>query len=215
MSCQWALDDGAYLLGALSPEERHVYEEHLAGCDSCAAALREVAGLPGLLSRLPADAVEPPLPAPATLLPALLAAVGTKRARGRRRVRLGAAALVAAAAVVAAVFLVPRIGAPHPPPAASLTRLVQVPITASAALVDRSWGTEIDLKCTYTGSMEGAPASYLLVATDRTGHEQQVATWAVAARPVALTAATSLRRAQLASLEIRSPTGQPLLRLQR
>jgi RNA polymerase sigma-70 factor (ECF subfamily) len=30
--------DGAYILGALSPAERHEFEDHLVDCDSCAAA---------------------------------------------------------------------------------------------------------------------------------------------------------------------------------
>ena len=33
---QW---DAAYVLGALSPAERREYEEHLAGCPACQAAI--------------------------------------------------------------------------------------------------------------------------------------------------------------------------------
>ncbi len=40
----------AYVLGALSPAERLEFEHHLAGCEECARAVREVAGLPGLLA---------------------------------------------------------------------------------------------------------------------------------------------------------------------
>jgi len=57
MTCPFSRQDGAYLLGALSPQERRTYEEHLANCPICSAALSEVAGLPGLLVRLPAEAV--------------------------------------------------------------------------------------------------------------------------------------------------------------
>lgn len=217
MTCRWAVDDGAYLLGALAPDDRRAYEAHLPGCAACSESLREVSGLPGLLSRLPADALELPEPPPATLLPALLATVETERAQGRRRGRLVAVGLLAAAAaVIVAVLFIPRAQTPRRPAAVALARVIDVPISASAVLVDKAWGTEIDLTCSYTGSMKYAPGSYLLVATDRSGRDQQIATWrVVSGRPVALTAATALRGAELATLEVRSPTGRPVLRLRR
>ena len=51
---QW---DAAYVLGALSPGERREFEEHLASCPACRAAVSELAALPGLLAQIsPADA---------------------------------------------------------------------------------------------------------------------------------------------------------------
>ena len=51
---QW---DAAYVLGALSPAERREFEEHLATCPHCQAAVSELAGIPGLLAQVsPADA---------------------------------------------------------------------------------------------------------------------------------------------------------------
>ena len=52
-------EDAAYVLGALSHEDRLAYEEHLRTCARCSAAVAELAVLPGLLARLPG------LPAPA------------------------------------------------------------------------------------------------------------------------------------------------------
>jgi hypothetical protein len=52
MRCEYAHDDGAYVLGALSPSERAAYERHLADCSSCREAVAEIAVLPGLLGRL-------------------------------------------------------------------------------------------------------------------------------------------------------------------
>src|SRR4029453_17625580 len=49
--------DAAYVLGALSPAERREFEEHLATCPHCQAAVSELAGMPGLLAQVsPADA---------------------------------------------------------------------------------------------------------------------------------------------------------------
>ena len=40
MSCDFAHQDGAYVLGALSSSERVAFEQHLAGCSDCARAVR-------------------------------------------------------------------------------------------------------------------------------------------------------------------------------
>lgn len=45
--------DGPYVLGALDPDERHEFEMHLSECDACRTAVAELAGLPGLLARVP------------------------------------------------------------------------------------------------------------------------------------------------------------------
>ncbi len=50
-------DAGPYVLGALPPENRRDFEAHLDTCADCRAEVQEFAGLPGLLSRLPADDV--------------------------------------------------------------------------------------------------------------------------------------------------------------
>jgi len=215
VSCPHALHDGVYLLGALSPEDRRAYEEHLSGCASCSAALAEMAGLPGLLGRLPADVVEITDPPPPDVLPALLAAVQRERQRRRRRFRIVAAALATAAVLVGGVLIVPAIlPEPKRPAAVAFTRVGDVPIAASAALVSQKWGTEVDLRCTYTGTQTWGDSVYTLVATDRFGHDETIATWRVVSnQPVVLVASTALDRTDLAALEVRLPTGRPVLRL--
>ncbi|HEU4348442.1 MAG TPA: zf-HC2 domain-containing protein [Actinoplanes sp.] len=54
MRCEHEHDDGAYVLGALTPAERAAYERHLTTCSFCREAVAEVAVLPGLLGRLDA-----------------------------------------------------------------------------------------------------------------------------------------------------------------
>jgi anti-sigma factor RsiW len=43
---------GAYVLGALEPDERQQVEEHLRACPGCAAELEGFRSLPGLLDRV-------------------------------------------------------------------------------------------------------------------------------------------------------------------
>jgi predicted anti-sigma-YlaC factor YlaD len=53
MTCDYvSISLGAYALGTLDLVDRAVVEEHLDGCESCRAALEEIAGLPQLLSLL-------------------------------------------------------------------------------------------------------------------------------------------------------------------
>jgi anti-sigma-K factor RskA len=52
-------DLGAYVLGALSPEERRLFEEHLDGCALCTAELAEFADIPALLDRVRPEDLQP------------------------------------------------------------------------------------------------------------------------------------------------------------
>lgn len=54
MRCEHEHDDGAYVLGALSPAERAAYEQHLATCSFCREAVADLSTMPDLLSRLDA-----------------------------------------------------------------------------------------------------------------------------------------------------------------
>jgi anti-sigma factor RsiW len=52
--CEHEHDDGAYVLGALSPAERYAFERHLATCSFCREAVADISTMPDLLSRLDA-----------------------------------------------------------------------------------------------------------------------------------------------------------------
>ena len=97
--CPYEMWDGAYVLGSLSPVERREFEAHLDGCETCSRAVRDLAGLPGLLGRIGPDVLEEhqPEPVPETLLPRLSRAV---RRRQQRRMWLTAGIAAAAAVVV-------------------------------------------------------------------------------------------------------------------
>ncbi len=206
----FATFDAAYVLGALSPEDRQRFEAHLRTCDRCAASVRDLAGLPGLLARVDAPAVAPELSAPPPdLLPTVL-----RRVRRGRRIRLAVTSASAALAVSACVALavVASWPAPAPPPSIAMTALGQFPVRADARLDAFEWGTQVDMSCSYTGGRSGG--DYVLVAISHSGAETQLATWkAVPDNTARIVIGTALKRTDLAALEVRGGSGRPLLRL--
>jgi Putative zinc-finger len=217
----FATSAGAYVLGALTPAERQEFVAHLADCPACAEAVEDLAGLPGLLARVPVEDVlaldaAAPRPAPGRLLPGLLQVVA--RERRRRRWAVASLAAAAAAAVVAALVLGPARGPDAAPVAARpMQALVTTPITATVDLEPVAWGTRLDLRCRYPeGYPEGSARRlpYALVVTDLSGRTQTVGTWtALPGRDAALAGATSWSRSQIAAVEVTTLDGLAVLRL--
>ena len=176
MSCEFEYDDGAYVLGALSPADRQAFEAHLSGCDRCQRSVRELAGLPGLLARVDAGVLESPaadVPVPAGVLPALLRDVRTER---RRRTWLTAGAAAAAAVVVAtATFTLAGLNdsgdgpsaAPSATSSSTATGRPMAPVgdvkgvRATLDLAPVAWGTKLDLVCSYAGRDVRGPRGVL------------------------------------------------------
>ena len=97
-----------------------------------------------------------------------------------------------------------------------MSAVVPSPITASARLVDVTWGTRIDLTCSYDvkGKAPAGGYPYTLVVIDRQGVAQQVAVWkAPPGRQLTVMGASSLPRNQIATVEVRTLSGLALLRL--
>lgn len=219
--------DGAYVLGALAPAERAAFEAHLATCAECAAGVRRLAGLPGLLARVdPAD-LDPVLPPPPPILPALVREV-TRRTRRRRWATAGG--LAAAAVLALTVSLTGAFDGSRPggPPAAvapvgrPMAPVGQHVVTADVAIATVPWGTRLDLTCSYaraggTGEPYGAGVpgpAYSLVVVTRSGRTEKVASWhALEGRTMHLTAATATPSAEIAGVEIRNSAGVVVLRL--
>ncbi|HET6532087.1 MAG TPA: zf-HC2 domain-containing protein [Actinoplanes sp.] len=161
MRCEHEHDDGAYVLGALSPAERAAYERHLGSCSFCRAAVAEVAVLPGLLGRLDAadfakllDPTLSPPPAP-TFTPRPTLEIPASRRRKHTRIRILttalAAAVVALIAGVGAMFLLDT-GSEHARqgPTVAMTPVDgSVPISARVTLAGANGGTKVDLTCSY------------------------------------------------------------------
>ena len=224
-SDEFAQYDAAYVLGALSPADRRGFEDHLKLCAACASSVSELAGLPGLMSRVSVDQLTAePEPVPETLLPSLARAV--RRERGRRRLFVGAAAAAAACLIAVGGVAITRPDGPARPPltastssgTASLafTAVVPSPVTASARLVDMAWGTRIDLTCAYRsqGLYRTSAVPYAMVVIDRHGTAEQVATWqALPNRELTVMGASSRARGDIAAVEIRTTQGRTILRL--
>jgi hypothetical protein len=163
MRCEHEQDDGAYVLGALSPAERAAYERHLATCSFCREAVADIAVLPGLLGRLdPADfakLLDPTLSQPApNRMPDLVSAAQSTRRRERKKLRVRVLSTSLAAAVVALVVGVGAVfwmGADQPQtpptgPTVAMTAVAgEVPVSAQINLTGLSGGTRVDLKCSY------------------------------------------------------------------
>jgi hypothetical protein len=235
-NCPHALDDGAYVLGALSPSERAEYERHLAGCPECREAVAEIAVLPGLLGRL-TDPTGLDLSAAAPQedrMPALLTAVGADRRRTRkiRRRRYAGAALAAVAlAGVVGVGVAGtdagwfggnagagQIAAQGTQVGVKLVAMQPVngavPVRADIGVNGTSWGTEISMRCTYeSGGTKSSKAwTFRLVAHGSDGSKEQVGSWsAQAGETVQFNGATRFTGRELARLELTRYDGTALL----
>lgn len=232
MSCDRHEWDAAYVLGSLSPAERTDFERHLTTCKDCARAVRELAGLPGLLSRVPVDVLESPpetSAVPPTLLPSLVAATRHDQRRRTRRTLLAAAAavvVVGAGSAAAASVLTDgngdgdRTSTAAPAPTAERLRLMPVghgSSTGWVSLTEVDWGTRLDLDCEYDSPYGGHAAyAYTLVVTTTDGDTQQVAAWkAIPGRSLHVTGASSAVPDDIATVEVVGADGEPVLRLDR
>jgi hypothetical protein len=222
--CEFAMDDAAYVLGSLSPAERKDFEAHLPGCEECSLAVRDLAGLPGLLGRLDADVFDVPAlePVPDTLLPRLSRAVRRQQHR-RTWLTAGVAAVVAAAISVGGVVALDHpdtatpvavvpVGQPMMPVGSEPS-----PMTANVALTSVPWGTRLDLTCSYPplhGSMSYGPAAYALVVHTTDGRSQRVATWhGVPGKTMHLAAATAASPSDISSVDVVQTGGSRVLQL--
>ena len=205
----------AYVLGALPASERSAFETHLTGCPDCRQAVADLAGIPGLLSRVSRDDLADSVPVPDTLVPGLLRAV--RRSGRRRRLVVGSLSAAAVLLAIAGTALVvdrsqddDRGGLPM----TAMTAVVDSPVTATASLVARSWGTEITMDCEYADTSQWS-RPYDLVAVDDTGKSYDIATWVVGpGKTASISGSVPVQPDHIDRLEIRLTSGTPVLRLE-
>ncbi|GAS86997.1 anti-sigma factor family protein [Mycolicibacterium brisbanense] len=220
--------DAAYVLGSLTSTERREYEGHLAGCERCRAAVAELSGMPALLALLDFDdvrALDEEQPDP-PLRPEVLESVLAKASWRRRRSRWVTSAAVGLAAALLAVGLVVAIrpetfglhtGTEQQQAAEMLqmSKVSETPINASIALSSYSWGTRIDMACTYGdwGNKDAPPQNLGMVVVGRDGTHTEVATWLGLSGATALPSGnTTLPINEIAAVQmVSSPDGKVLL----
>jgi homospermidine synthase len=216
--------DAAYVLGALSLEDRRTYESYLAANPARAAELTELAGLPGILNALSRDeavaltdlaGAEPSDDRPDNV--ASLAHAAAKRQRRTRRTVLATALASAAALLIAGGVVGATVFSRSTPPAQTVAMQPMEPtpregLTAQLAVTEKKWGTELNWACEYTKDWSRGVDSYDIVVTTKTGAQTTVGSWRPAGDEASgLSAATSIPTSEIRSVDIRvSGTDEPL-----
>lgn len=180
--------DAAYVLGALTVQQRHEYEDHLAGCADCRQSVGDLAAMPGLLAQLPAaEAIALSDHAAASdgaQLPASIRDLTPPR-RTSTRARLLLVAAVIVALIMGGIggFLVRGAVLPRSPDGGSSVLVAFAPnhptdMIANARLTSSGSRTRIHVDCMYAVNGPYAhSASYALETVDDQGNRQRSWVW--------------------------------------
>lgn len=202
-------DDAAYVMGALSEQEREAFEAHLATCDACTRRVAELTGVPELLQGVTEDELlGTDEPVPDTLLPGLLRKAGVRRRR--QRWLTGGLGAVAAAAIAALVVSLTSGSSGSSPTAESRSLVAVRPtdLAVRASLIDTRWGTEIDLRCTYP---EAGSAVFGLRIVDTSGHTLDGSSWPVWTGTTNYIENVPVPRDHIARVEVVNAQGQQVM----
>jgi hypothetical protein len=217
--------DAAYVVRALSIDDRRRYEAHLESCPVCRDAIADLAPTMGLLARVRPERAEALLepsdqgsPDPAARRRMIVR--GTRDARRRRVIAWGSGVAAAAAVALVVAFAVttavPPAGGPEE--VVALDAVTDVPLTAEVELTDVAWGTRIAMTCHYPPSRDPYTTDqewpYVLVVTSIDGTSSELSSWRAGPGTTAhLDAGTALDRGDIVSIEVRAVSdGRVLLR---
>ena len=220
MRCEHENDDGAYVLGALSPAERTAYERHLATCSFCREAIADISGLPDLLSRCDPLAVRRSRPSVAEEFARLLDPGPAKDARYGEPVAPAVPRPIRLLRIAAAAVLVVMLGAgalawTRNGTSGSVVTMSSVDgssaITGTVRLTSTSGGTRVTVVGAYR---ETVPPPYIfrLIAYGPAGEREQIGSWqAVPGARFAMEGVTHFARGGLTRLELVRHDGRAVL----
>lgn len=208
---------GAYVLGALTPAERDVIDDHVLSCPDCAAEMDALTALPLYLDLVSADEVAAMGTGASDADPALVdrvvaAALAERRHARTRRwlVAVAAGVVLVAGSTVTGVAL---------SSGSSASTSEGIPFSATDATTHASaqvdvqpklWGASLSLKLTGVAAGEHCR----LVAVGRDGTTDVAASWEVTYRGTAtLTGATSFQLSSTAAYDVVTYDGQRLVRV--
>lgn len=180
-------DVGAYSLGLLEEPDRLAFEDHLAGCQSCAAELSQLSPMAGLLRGIeptgPAEAATEAGGTEAGVIDLLRRRAAQQRHRRRWQVALGAAAGIALIAGGTGIGVAAAPQHASAPAAVVLAGQLHsatdagTGVTGTVGLVAKPWGTQVTMDL---AKVRG-PLECELVAVSRTGERRVAAGWLVPA----------------------------------
>ena len=224
--------DAAYLLGALSSDERRSYERHLSNCAACTSAVGDLAGIPGFLTKInleaaleisksPYGAENPRAIDAENSIQNLARRVIERKKYGRRRL-VGAMAVAAAFLMVIGIGIGARIqssanmssGVSANLSAGRNIEMVQLKpnvMTVTMRVASKKWGTQFQWSCIYAEerSASETPEAYDLVVTDTSGAKIVVATWRELGKSATgLIATTSIPLTSIRAVDIRGSGSQ-------
>lgn len=217
--------DAAYVLGALSHDERKEYEAHLMQCSNCSAALALLAGIPGFLGKIDsqtainlmdgasADSVVDPREE-SIFIQKLAKRVAQEQRKTRIRQTIGLVAAVVISITIG-VASGPKVQystkqAPNPSSKAidaawHLTNFQPEILTAELHITSNAWGTHFEWNCTYSKNAATWDASkrYDMILTDSSGRKFVIASWAPSGNAAkGLSATTALSGSQIKMVEV-------------
>jgi anti-sigma factor RsiW len=197
---EWRARLGPWALGHGDAAERAAVESHLAGCDDCRAEAESLRRVGEALAFANIDRVRArPTPPPA-VWDRIEAAVRHDRRR-RRGLLVAAAAAIAAVALGGFLLL-------QPPPARDVSLSARGELSGNAALLSKSWGTEIAMEVTvhdgslYNVWLERSDGSRVPAGSFRGLND----------RRLRVTLASSLDLSETEAIGISTPDGDTVLR---
>lgn len=188
---------GAYVLGAMDPQEVREMDEHLASCPDCTRELEELRAMEAYLGEVPPEAMlDGPPEGGDLLLQRTLRQVRAERGgvARRRQFALGAAAAVVAALVLGAGVFVGKATSPDvtalptptvaPDPAGTKLATFTDPVTKASMTVKvipaAGW---VRTNIAVNGIPEGEKCRIFVVAKD--GSRQEAGSWVVSKKGAA------------------------------